>query len=210
VTIKGHFNSCSEKLLRNIYQLYYVPGEPGIFGSNRLLVNPIMPYGYGGYGGGLKPANVLRSLNGSLAALADGATCGNITFQIPIDATSGKAIQIEKIVIEFSDATWIITDNKDIAFMLSRQQKTAEVFLNDSDIMHKLKMHSEILTSGAGFQNQVIEMDFAKPLPFFGSQLFLSIRNNTGATQSIYAKLWYKDLYMDPRQMLASLQSQVI
>lgn len=167
-----------------------------------------MPYGYG-YGGP-RPANVIRCLNGSYSSLADGATCGNITFNIPIDATTGKAIQIHKVVIEFSDGTWFDVNDKDLTFMLSRQQKTAEVYLNDADLLHKVKLHSSLTTSGLVNTEMVMEMVFSKPLPYFGSQLFLSIHNNTGAAQSIYVKVWYTDLFMDPRQMLASLQSQVI
>lgn len=174
-----------------------------------------MSYGYRGYGGyqrGALPSagpNVKRFLVGSYAALADAAT-GNIAINVPIDAAAGRMIQLWSIEVEYTDATWLTTDNKSLTIVIARTAGTAERYLNDPDVIAKFKIHSELTTSGAIVASQVVDKDLYPAAPCMNNQLHVTITNATGATQTVYVKVWYTDLFVNMAQSIALLQSQVI
>lgn len=179
-----------------------------------------MPYGYsrGGYGGYAPRAvsagpNVKRFLVGSYSALSDSST-GNIAINVPIDAAAGRMIQLWSIEVEFSDATWYLVDNKTLAIVIARTAGTTERFINDPDVIAKFKIHSEYILTTSGSSTIVGSMVFDKDLypavPLMNNQIHVTITNSTGATQTVYVKIWYTDLFVNMAQSLALLQSQVI
>lgn len=151
---------------------------------------------------------VKRSLVGSYSALADTAT-GNIAINIPVDIQRGIGIQIWGAEIEFSDGTWFTTDNKTLAVVMARTLGAAERYANDPDVITKVKLHSELTTSGAILHDQVIKIDFYPAVPFIGPQLHVTITNNTGASQTVYVKIWFSTIRVNFNESMAMLQNQI-
>lgn len=166
-----------------------------------------MPYGYGNRAFA-KPVNPKRWVGGSTTFSAD--TTQQITLTLPIDASQGRAIQLWSLDIEISVMTWIAAD-KNLSVFISRSSVSAEKFINDPDVLAKWKIHTECAAASAMPPvPNTYTLDFYPAIPYFGSQIYVGVTNATGGTPTVYVKLWYTDLYMDPRQMLASLQSSLV
>lgn len=157
------------------------------------------------YGGGAQKPR--KFLVGSYSALADAAT-GNIAINCPVGGNQG--IEILGIEVEFSDGTWFVVDNKSLSIVVARTSGTAERYINDPDVIFKTKLHSELATNGAILHEQVIERDIYPGVPHIGPQLHVTITNSTGAVQTVYAKIWYRDYFVSMQQAVGLLQSQVI
>lgn len=151
---------------------------------------------------------IKRSLLGTYSALADGST-GNIAINVPIDISNGLGIQIWGLEIEYSDGTWHVVDNKTLAIALCRTLGSAERYVNDPDVIFKMKLHSELATNGAILADQCKQVDMYPAIPFAGPQLHVTITNNTGASQNIYVKVWFSTIRINFRESLGMLQNQI-
>lgn len=151
---------------------------------------------------------IKRSLIGSYSSLADGNT-GNIAINVPVDVQSGLGIQIWGIDIEYSDGTWFGVDNKSLAIVLARTTGTAERYMNDPDVIWKTKLHSELVTSGLVVRDQCLSKDMYPAIPFIGPQIHVTITNSTGATQTVYVKIWFSTIRVNYRESMSMLQNQI-
>lgn len=152
---------------------------------------------------------IKRCLVGSYTSLASGST-GNIAINVPIDIQRGMGIQIWGIEIEMSDGTWLVVDNKDLAVVLARTLGAAERFVNDPDVIYKTKLHSELAGANSPWVEDLVRhIDLYPAIPFIGPQLHVTITNNTGATETIYVKVWFSTIRVSYQESMGMLQNQI-
>jgi hypothetical protein len=153
---------------------------------------------------------VKRCLTGTYSALADGST-GNVAVNVPISVNDGLAIQVWGLDYEYTAEFAHAAATKGIEVVLAATAGTGRRYLNDRDVLLK---HSVWNMYGSNVGNTVFpraySLDIYPAIPYFGSQIHVTLYNDSGAAQTSYFKIWYSFIQMNQREMLTQLQNQIV
>lgn len=160
-------------------------------------------------------------LSTSLTVASAGGAVGSAAMNVPLVAAGlqgmrgAVGIQIWSIEIEIDLTGYqamLGTNGKAIAVCLSQVPVTAEMFINNRDILWKWKVvHQWGSTVAYNNDPLVIDKDFYPAIPFYGQQLHLGVYTPTalGASITVYCKVWYSMVSLSQAELVQQLQNQL-
>lgn len=162
-------------------------------------------------------------LTTSVTVTSGAGAVGSSAMNVPLVAAGlgvggyrggAVGIQIWSIEIEFDPVGFnvLIADTLQICVIISQVPVTANMFVNNRDVIYKYAPIVNLATAvGFNTLDAVHDQDFYPAIPFYGQQLHLGVVTPAalGVSITVYCKVWYSMVSLSQGELVQQLQNQL-